>query len=173
MPEYTHEQQVSWQNSLPTKRTASLAALRDRTGKVFIVKPNYRPTWSLVGGVIDENEAPLDAIIREVHEETGLEIDDSRFVFLGVEYTPPYDGFNDFLTMIFEIELTDQEVADIKLQASELDDGVWVTAEDLPEKSVRGFSRAISELLLSNIPAAYSEQGKITTPSLLKRDPMK
>jgi 8-oxo-dGTP diphosphatase len=44
-----------------------LAQLSDRTGS-----PG---TWTLPGGGIDHGEDPRDAVVREVHEETGLVVD--------------------------------------------------------------------------------------------------
>lgn len=39
--------------------------------------------WGLPGGGVDHGEAPLDAVVREVHEETGHELVDVRLVDVG------------------------------------------------------------------------------------------
>jgi 8-oxo-dGTP pyrophosphatase MutT (NUDIX family) len=39
--------------------------------------------WGLPGGGVDHGEAPLDAVVREVHEETAHELVDVRLVDVG------------------------------------------------------------------------------------------
>jgi ADP-ribose pyrophosphatase YjhB (NUDIX family) len=55
---------------------ASIAVLKDRC--VLLVKRARAPfagLWSLPGGKTDANEAPRDAVRRELKEETGIEAD--------------------------------------------------------------------------------------------------
>lgn len=40
-------------------------------GKLLIDKPRKRPTFQMIGGKVEENETPLQAAIRECHEELG------------------------------------------------------------------------------------------------------
>lgn len=39
--------------------------------KILIDKPRKRPTYQMVGGRVEEGETPLQAAIRECHEELG------------------------------------------------------------------------------------------------------
>jgi len=39
--------------------------------KLLIDKPRKRPTYQMIGGRVEEWETPLDAAIRECHEELG------------------------------------------------------------------------------------------------------
>lgn len=39
--------------------------------KLLIDKPRKRPTYQMIGGRVEENETPLQAAIRECHEELG------------------------------------------------------------------------------------------------------
>lgn len=41
--------------------------------KLLIDKPYKRPTYQMIGGKVEENETPLQAAIRECHEELGSE----------------------------------------------------------------------------------------------------
>jgi len=42
-----------------------------KDGKLLVDKPRKRPTYQMVGGHIEEGEKPIDAVIRECHEELG------------------------------------------------------------------------------------------------------
>jgi len=54
--------------------------LFDLQGKMLILKPIYREHWLLPGGVIEGNESPRHACIREVREETGIICEPTRLV---------------------------------------------------------------------------------------------
>ena len=40
-------------------------------GKLLIDKPRKRPTYQMIGGRLEDGETPLEAAIRECHEELG------------------------------------------------------------------------------------------------------
>lgn len=40
-------------------------------GKLLIDKPRKRPTFQMIGGSVEEGETPLEAAVRECHEELG------------------------------------------------------------------------------------------------------
>ena len=55
--------------------------------KLLIDKPRKRPTYQMIGGKVEEGENPLDAAIRECHEELGDEaIFDSSLLELVMEF---------------------------------------------------------------------------------------
>lgn len=68
-------------------------------------KPNvdYPNTWSLIGGCIDSNETPREAIIRETGEEISLKLDKVNLVSSKVK-TADKDGV-EFEENIFSAEL--------------------------------------------------------------------
>ena len=49
--------------------------------KLLIDKPRKRATYQMIGGRVEENETPLEAAIRECHEELGNKafFDESKF----------------------------------------------------------------------------------------------
>ncbi len=49
--------------------------------KLLIDKPRKRPTYQMIGGRVEEGETPLEAAIRECHEELGKNafFDESQF----------------------------------------------------------------------------------------------
>lgn len=66
--------------------------------KILVMFRNkYGSTYyTLVGGRIDQNETPEQAVAREVKEETGMEITSSRQVFIE-DHPEPYNKQHIFL----------------------------------------------------------------------------
>ncbi|HYG59949.1 MAG TPA: NUDIX hydrolase [Symbiobacteriaceae bacterium] len=59
-----------------------LAAVTDPRGRVLFVaqqKGPYAGSWLLPGGGVEPGESARDAVIREIREETGLELASPRF----------------------------------------------------------------------------------------------
>lgn len=50
--------------------------------KLLIDKPTNKPTHQMIGGKVEENETPLQAAIRECHEELGDKaiFDETKFI---------------------------------------------------------------------------------------------
>lgn len=50
-------------------------------GRILIDKPRKRPTFQMIGGSVEKGETPLEAAIRECHEELGTEaiFDEANF----------------------------------------------------------------------------------------------
>ena len=69
---------------LPKKRMGVGALFFNEKDELLILKPTYKDYWSIPGGIIDANESPREACIREIKEETGLNI--SSVKFLCVDY---------------------------------------------------------------------------------------
>jgi len=64
-----------------SKPTASGLVLDD-AGRILLARRAHEPDegkWDLPGGFLDEGEDPLDALRRELDEETGLEIEPVEF----------------------------------------------------------------------------------------------
>lgn len=51
------------------------AVVRDRDGRVLLVRRTDTGDWELPGGRFDVGESAVDAVVREVLEESGLVID--------------------------------------------------------------------------------------------------
>ena len=65
---------VAYANAAP----ASCAICVDDEGRVLLTRRRWEPyagMWDLPGGFLGEDEHPLDALRRELSEETGLEVE--------------------------------------------------------------------------------------------------
>lgn len=58
---------------------AAAAVVHDEAGRVLLVKTT-RGLWSLPAGAVDPGEDPRSAVVREVREETGLEVAPARLL---------------------------------------------------------------------------------------------
>jgi len=69
------------------------AVIRDAKGRLLLVKRGHEPgagLWSLPGGRIEPGETDADALVREMREETGLDIEPGPL--LGAVRRPAGDG---------------------------------------------------------------------------------
>lgn len=64
-------------------------------GKMLVMHRNKHGTqyYTLVGGRLNEHETPEQAVIREVREETGLEVTNAQLVFTEKHPEPYNDQF--------------------------------------------------------------------------------
>jgi 8-oxo-dGTP diphosphatase len=79
--------------TLPKKRVASGALFFDKNNAILMVKPTYKTTWEIVGGVVESNESPMNACIRETKEEIGLSISTLTLLCLEYQVTEYDDSF--------------------------------------------------------------------------------
>lgn len=80
-----------WLNS---KFAAGVTAIiRDADGRILLVEHAFRRRypWALPGGWMNRGESPEQALVREVHEETGLTITIDRIVAAHVFDLPRID----------------------------------------------------------------------------------
>jgi ADP-ribose pyrophosphatase YjhB (NUDIX family) len=66
-----------------SSKATACALCIDERGHVLLVRRAYEPFkgyWDLPGGFLEEREHPLDALRRELREETSLEVEPLDFV---------------------------------------------------------------------------------------------
>lgn len=114
----------------PKKRIASGILLFNQKGELLILKPIYKDVWSIPGGVVEENESPRQAAIREAKEETGLDI--LEVDFLSVEYSKK--GADESMQLIFSGgELDEVQISNIKVAEGEISEYKFLPVEEALE----------------------------------------
>jgi 8-oxo-dGTP pyrophosphatase MutT (NUDIX family) len=106
-------------DGLARKQMAAGLLFRDRTGRVLLVEPSYKPNWEIPGGAVEADEAPWAAAARELGEELSLDRPPGRL--LVVDYVRPRDSRPEGLRFIFDgALLTDAEVAAMAVPNEEI-----------------------------------------------------
>ncbi|QEH92507.1 NUDIX hydrolase [Dermacoccus sp. 147Ba] len=96
------------------------AMLFDEAGNLLVLEPTYKKGWTIPGGAMEaDGESPWDACRREVLEETGLVVTSGRLAV--VDTRPDKQTGTIGLRFLFHCgTLTDQRIASIELQESEI-----------------------------------------------------
>ena len=76
------------------------ALVRDRNDRILLAKHTYRgrAPWGLVGGWVHRGEDPTETVVREVREETALDVEVTHLLTVRSE-TPTH------LTLVYEARL--------------------------------------------------------------------
>lgn len=69
------------------------AVIFDERARVLLCHRTDADLWNLPGGGVEQGETPIDAVIREVWEETGFTVEVDRLVGI---YTKPDDNDHTF-----------------------------------------------------------------------------
>ena len=136
---------VSWFASLPTMYGTAAALLLSESGDVLLVKPNYRPLWSLPGGILEDGEPPHVGCVREVREELGFEVTLGPLLVVGW-IAPEGDRPRPLVAFLFDGGVLPRD-AEIVLQESELDEWRFVPVTEvgsyLPEHMAKRVQTAL------------------------------
>ena len=129
-PEVWREQLAEGNRFQARKRVAAKVLLRDEQRRVLLVDPVYKPFWDLPGGMVEANEAPHQAALRELHEELGLVVELKGL--LSVEWVAPRDPWDDLIMFVFDGGTVTSDVAsDLNPKDEELRAVGWYTSDQV------------------------------------------
>jgi ADP-ribose pyrophosphatase YjhB (NUDIX family) len=118
---------VAYSNPKPT----ATAVCVDRDGRVLLTRRAVEPrpgSWDLPGGFVDEHEHPLEALRRELREETGLEIEPLEFLGIWM------DRYGDSTAQTtLNLFWTARVLGGLEQAADDVAELAWFAPDDLPE----------------------------------------
>jgi ADP-ribose pyrophosphatase YjhB (NUDIX family) len=133
-----------------SKATAGALCV-DEEGRVLLGRRRAEPfvgRWDILGGFLEEGEHPLDGMRRELHEETGLEVEPVEFLGAWMDH---YGGDPDAQATL-NLYWTARAVAGEPVPADDVSELAWFEPDGLPGPD---------ELAFENVPkvlAAWREQ---------------
>lgn len=121
------------------KSRVVVVAIIEKDGKILMGRRKkdvgpYPNTWQIPGGGVDmENESLIEAIQREVREETGLEIKDFENISFGEEYEPDKNGeMTHYAFLVFRATAATEKVT----AADDLAELKWFSKAELKNVSL-------------------------------------
>lgn len=123
-------------------RMAAGALFFDDADRVLLVEPSYKDYRDIPGGYVEEGESPLQACVREVHEELGIKPGLGRL--LVVDWAPN-PGEGDKVLYLFDGgRLSTDHRQQIVLQANELRSYDFHHPDQLPDLTIPRLVRRIT-----------------------------
>ena len=96
--------------SLTSRKTHGISRTTfNEKDQVLLVQPTYKESWELPGGVIELDESPKGALIREVKEELNLQLEPQNIKFLLLDYMAGNGYITEALMFIFSGGLLSEE----------------------------------------------------------------
>lgn len=106
--------------NLARKALSSAALFFNKKNELLILKTSYKDYWSLPGGVSDLYESPWKTCLREIKEETNLDILEKRDP-LAVAYAFSKEKEREYIQFIFYGGILDDgQIKNIKVDGEEV-----------------------------------------------------
>jgi len=128
----------------------------DDQDRVLLVRHSNGNVWVAPGGAIDPDEAPQDAVVREVWEETALRVEPIhlRGVFGGPEFRVRYENGDEvgYVMAVFECRRVGGE---LRADGEETLEARYFAASELPGLALAEWARVILPPLMKRSERAW------------------
>lgn len=101
--------------------------LENAAGEALLLKAHYKPYWSFPGGWVEDGQTPREAALRELYEETGIEL-----VARDVSFAYMVDRISEIMhtyQFMFRATAPVEDTSQIVLQASEIAEWRFVSPQ--------------------------------------------
>jgi 8-oxo-dGTP diphosphatase len=124
---------------------AVCALVLDGEGRVLLGRRAGEPRaglWDILGGFVEEEEQPFETLVREVAEETGLEVEPGRFV------GAVSDRYGEDGNTTLNLAWTARIVAGTPRPADDVSELRWFGPDELPPREQLAFENTAHLLRL-------------------------
>jgi 8-oxo-dGTP pyrophosphatase MutT (NUDIX family)/GrpB-like predicted nucleotidyltransferase (UPF0157 family) len=108
--------------------------VRNEAGEILFQNKGNGEKWSLPAGAIEMGEAPAEAVVREVWEETGLYVIPEKLlgIFGGKDFRCEYPNGHkvEYVVFVFDCKVTGGDLNPIDSETAELR---YFSVEEMPE----------------------------------------
>jgi ADP-ribose pyrophosphatase YjhB (NUDIX family) len=130
----------AWHRSRPARLTLGVrAVVVEGDGRVCLVRHTYRDGWFLPGGGVKTGESLVDAMKRELFEETGIELPETPKKVLGV-YSSFAEHKSDHIVVFVLDDWTRTET-----RSGEIAEVGFFLPDEVPEGTSTATTRRIKE----------------------------
>jgi len=133
-----------------------MGVIYDAQSRVLLVRQTADGLWSTPGGVLEPEETPAAAVVREVQEETGLEVDVVRLlgVFGGPSFVVQYPNGDrsQYLSAIFECAVRGGSLVP---DGDETDQLMFAGPTELAGMNCQPWMQHVMPLLWQRSPSAF------------------
>jgi ADP-ribose pyrophosphatase YjhB (NUDIX family) len=132
---------VAYANAAPT----ACALVNDDSGRLLLARraiEPYRGRWDIPGGFLEEGEHPLDAVRRELREETGLEIEPKEFFGAWLDRYGDEPDAQWTLNLFWRADVVGGDEA----PADDVSELCWFAREELPPPPELAFTTVVDVL---------------------------
>jgi 8-oxo-dGTP diphosphatase len=126
----------------------AFAVILDDQGYVLLSHRRDLDVWNLPGGRVEQGELPHETVIREVKEETGLDVAIERLVGIYGK------ADKDELVFTFRCRITDGHV----IVTEEADQSRFFSIQALPETTLRFHQERIADALSAPVEPIFRRQ---------------
>ena len=89
-----------------TPKVGADAAIFDDDGRILLTLRADDQRWCLPCGWVEPNEAPIDTVVRETREETGLEVRPLALIDVFTRLPSVYGGVHTLIAVVYHCEIT-------------------------------------------------------------------
>lgn len=131
---------------LPKKICSAGVLFTNSEHEILLVEPTYKDHWEIPGGVVEQQESPRLAAMREIKEEMGLNI--IITTPLCVDYKPFKNSPHDAFHIIFDGGLlSPEQLQAIRLDPQEIKSMRFIPLAELSSFTSAGKCRRLSAAL--------------------------